>query len=99
MFPLKRGTARPELIVDPWAFRLRDPVSKTYVGRAANWGRQRVVYALPTDDGPRAVRRASVVVDPWGFRLVDPAGNLVGRNGVWINRILNARWTEDTRRL
>jgi hypothetical protein len=59
-----------------------------------------VVYALPPDqEPPRWVKRHDVVRDHDSAYLADPQGNLVGMPGQWCNRIISARWTEDTRRL
>lgn len=101
MRPLRLGSWRPELIVDDHAFRLWDPVDQTYVGVPGPFGRERVVFALPFNGGgtPSGPLRSWVVHDNDGFHLADPDGNLVGRADVWIPRLLDARWTEDTRRL
>jgi hypothetical protein len=93
------NTPRPEFVVDAWAFRLYDPTTKTYVGRAAEWGRQRVVSAIELNGGPQQVYPPKMVNDPWGFALADPNGNIIGKPGVTISRILSATWTHDTRRL
>ncbi|MBO0863665.1 MAG: hypothetical protein J2P16_01145 [Mycobacterium sp.] len=99
MQPLQHLSARPTLTVDPWGFRLYDPVSHTYVGRPGPFGRERLIYALPNGAGPRLLRRHRVVSDPWGFALCDPTdGSLVGTPGVIVERMLDATATKDTRR-
>jgi hypothetical protein len=40
-----------------------------------------------------------VVRDAGSSFLADPDGALIGEPAVWVNRMLTARWTEDTRRL
>jgi hypothetical protein len=63
-------------------------------------GRERVVVALPLKDGPRRLKAPDAIGDPWAFALIDPAtGTLVGREGITVNRMLDARWAGDTRRL
>jgi hypothetical protein len=38
------------------------------------------------------------VRDPGSSYLADPDNNLIGEPAVWVNRMLTARWVEDTRR-
>ena len=40
-----------------------------------------------------------LVTDAWGFMLADPDGTIVGQPGVRVNRLLGARWSQDTRGL
>lgn len=97
--PIRHLSARPHLLVDTWGFRLRDPTDGTYVGVPGPFGRERVVYALPLN-GPLPAPVGRAVVDTWGMAVRDPQGNLLGdRASAWINRILSAQWTADTRRL
>lgn len=98
-YPLQHLSRRPELVVDTWAFALVDPVTKTYVGRAAPFGRQRIVSALPLKDGPQLILPDRMVNDTWGFALSDLSGNILGKPAVVVHRMLRARWTEDTRRV
>jgi hypothetical protein len=100
MLPLQRLSPRTEFVVDAWAFRLFDPVSKTCVGRGQPFGRERVVSVLPMRNGPpQRLLPEKIVNDVWNFPLSDPSGNLIGRPAVIIHRLLSARWTEDTRGL
>jgi hypothetical protein len=62
-------------------------------------GRERVVVALPLTGGPRTLAPHRLVTDPWGFALFDPASRTyIGRPGVTVARMLDARWAGDTRR-
>lgn len=102
-FPLRTPTSRTALTVDAWAFPLFDPVSKTYVGRPApsppGLGRGRVVSAIPLNGGPQCLVPDRLVTDAWGFMLADPDGTIIGQPGVRVNRLLGARWSQDTRGL
>jgi hypothetical protein len=69
------------------------------IGFAGPFGRQRIVSALPTAEPPRWIKPHTVVHDTQGAYLADPQGNLIGVKGLWCNRILSARWVEDTRRI
>ena len=100
MRPLRPGSPRPEIIVDDAALRLRDPATGSYVGMPGPFGRERVVMALATNGtGPVWIDPHRVVGDDGGVYLADPTGVLVGLPGVWVARMLDARWVEDTRRL
>jgi hypothetical protein len=85
------------VVVDPAAFGIGDPASATLVGRPGPFGRQRVVSALPLP--PTLLSPPTVVRDPGSAYLADPDGALIGQPAIWVNRMLAARWTEDTRRL
>jgi hypothetical protein len=54
--------------------------------------------ALPLDPGPCLLSPPTVVRDPGSSYLADPDNNLIGEPAVWVNRMLTARWVEDTRR-
>ena len=100
MRPLRPGSWRPELVVDENARWLYDPVSKTMVGFAGPLSRERVVTALPLEHGgPVLIDPQRVVSGADGFYLADPDGNLIGKDGLWVMRMLYARKVEDTRRL
>lgn len=89
---------RPELVVSDRPDSVVDP-SQTRVGKPGPFGRARVVFALPLENGPvELVPRALIRDDQAGY-LGDPQGNLIGKPGVRVSRVLSARWTEDTRRL
>jgi hypothetical protein len=85
-------------VVDPAAFGVVDP-SPAFVGRPGPLGRERVMSALPLNPGPALLSPPYVVRDAGSSFLADPDGALIGEPAVWVNRMLTARWTEDTRRL
>ena len=85
-------------MVDPAAFGVVDP-TRTFVGRDGPFGRERVVSALPLDPGPSLLSPPTVVRDAGSAYLADPDGALIGDPALWVDRMLTARWTEDTRRL
>jgi hypothetical protein len=89
---------RPTVVVDPVAFGVVDP-ARTFVGRPAPFGRERVLFALPLDPGPALLSPPTVLRDRGPAFLADPQGNLIGLAPIWVSRMLTARWTEDTRRL
>jgi hypothetical protein len=100
MKPLRTPSARPELVVDPRAYRIVDPSDLSTVGLHGPFGRERCQYAIPVNETPAQwLEPHKVVHDPGGAYLADPQGNLIGHNGVWVPRMMSARWTEDTRRL
>ena len=85
------------MVVDPAAFGVVAP-DVSIVGRPGPFGRERVMSALPLDPGPCLLSPPTVVRDPGSSYLADPDNNLIGEPAVWVNRILTARWVEDTRR-
>lgn len=101
MDALRTGSARPELVVgNPEVARITDPATKTSIGIAGPFGRERCVYALPINGtGPQQYKAAIVVRDEDSAQLADASNNVIGVDGLWISRLLFARWTEDTRRL
>jgi hypothetical protein len=94
---LRHPSDRPAVVVDPAAFGVVDP-SGGFVGRPGPFGRERVMSALPLDPGPCLLSPPTVVRDNGPAYLADPDGALIGEPAVWVNRMLTARWTEDTRR-
>jgi hypothetical protein len=94
---LRRPSPRPSVVVDPAAFGVVDQTGG-FVGRAGPLGRERVLFALPLDPGPALLSPPTVVHDPGAAYLADPEGGLIGEAAVWVERMLTARWTEDTRR-
>jgi hypothetical protein len=100
MKPLRTPSARPELVADPRAYRIVDDPTQTTLGLQGPFGRARCQYALPVNESPQGwLEPHKVVHDGGGNYLADKDGNLVGRGGVYVSRMLAARWTEDTRRL
>ena len=95
---LRHPSDRPSVVVDPADFGVVDPTAN-FVGRPGPFGRERVVSALPLDPGPALLSPPTVVRDAGSAFLADPDGALIGEAAVWVDRILTARWTEDTRRL
>jgi hypothetical protein len=89
---LRHPSLRPSVVVDPAAFGLP-------IGRPNPLGRERVLSALPLDPGPTLLSPPSVVRDPGAAYLADPDGALIGEAAVWVNRMLTARFVEDTRRI
>jgi len=95
---MRATSARPELVVDTTARKLGDPpIPNTKVGLAGPFGRGRMLAALAL--APQWLRRHQVLDDGRGFYLGDPGGNLVGRGGVYVSRMLAASKVEDTRKL
>jgi hypothetical protein len=94
---LRHPSDRPSVVVDPAAFGVVDPTG-TFVGRQGPFGRERVLSALPLDPGPSLLSPPTVVRDAGSSFLADPDGALIGEPAVWVQRMLTARWVEDTRR-
>jgi hypothetical protein len=94
---LRGPSPRPSVVVDPAAFGIEDPTGD-FVGRQGPFGRERVMSALPLDPGPALLSPPTVVHDAGPAYLADPDGALIGEPAVWVERMLTARWTEDTRR-
>jgi hypothetical protein len=98
MFPLRGLSARPTLVVDARGFRIVDPATVTSLGREGPFGRGRIVPALPLNAGPVQLRPPEVIQGVDVSYVGDPSGNLVGREGVGVARMLTATPTENTRR-
>lgn len=101
MAQLRPVTPRPEIIVGaPNQPRLEDP-GKTQVGfKGSPLGRERCVFALPTNGSGPVLLAPLTAAQGSGALVADPSGNVVGASdAVWVHRILYARFTEDTRRL
>jgi hypothetical protein len=96
---LRHPSPRPSVVVDPAAFGVLDPSTGSVVGRDGPFGRERVMSALPLDPGPALLSPPTVVHDAGPAYLADPDNALIGEPAVWVERMLTARWTEDTRRL
>jgi hypothetical protein len=94
---LRHPSPRPSVVVDPAAFGVVDPTGG-FVGEPGPFGRERVMSALPLDPGPALLSPPTVVHDAGSSYLADPDGALIGDPAVWVERMLTARWVEDTRR-
>lgn len=95
---LRHQSARPDLVVDERGRTVLDPASVTRVGRPGPFGRSRLVGALPTNgSGPVRLKPPTVLHDEDGAYVADADGNLIGRAGITVSRMLSARWTENTR--
>jgi len=91
-------SSRPELVVASHASRVRDDVSfQNIIGFPGIFSRGRCLVALPVNG--RWLSKHKIVHDEDGFYFGDPEGNVIGAPGVYVNKILGARWVEDTRRL
>jgi len=96
--PLRQPSPRPTLIVNERGGRIGP--NGTQVGWDGPLGNERVTSALPLDGGPQLIEPALVLHDPNLNYLADPDGNLIGeRNATWVDRLLPATITPDTRRL
>jgi hypothetical protein len=95
---LRHPSDRPSVVVDPAAFGVVDPSTNSTIGRPGPFGRERLMSALPLDPGPALLSPPSVLHDPGPAYLADADGSLIGEPAVWVERMLTARSTEDTRR-
>jgi hypothetical protein len=95
---LRHPSDRPSVVVDPAAFGIVNSPDASILGRPGSFGRERLVSALPLDPGPALLAPPTVVRDAGSAYLADPDGALIGEAAVWVERMLTARWTEDTRR-
>jgi hypothetical protein len=86
------------IIVDSTGHAVADPQTNI-VAQPQPIGRQRLVWALPLNPGPRLVSAGSAVAAPSGAVLSSPAAEVVGAGWVIISRLLIAVPTEDTRSL
>ena len=96
---LRHPSDRPSVVVDPAAFGVAIKPPPTIVGRDGPFGRERVMSALPLDPGPALLSPPTVLRDNGSVYLADPDGALIGEPALWVDRMLTARYTEDTRRL
>lgn len=100
MKPLRDLSARPELVVDEHGQRVGDVTDRSSVGLQGPFGRERCLYALPLGGvGAQQYAGATLLRDEDSSQVADPDSFVVGTEGLWISRLLTARWTEDTRRL
>jgi len=94
---LRHPSPRPSVVVDPAAFGVIDETGG-FVGEPGPLGRERVMSALPLDPGPALLSPPTVIRDAGSAFLADPDGALIGEPAVWVERMLTARFVEDTRR-
>jgi hypothetical protein len=99
MAQLRHLSSRPGLVVDQHGQAVLEPETPSFVGKPANFGRNRLIYALPLACGPWLMRPPTMVRDSDATQVADPDNTLIGKEWVWIPRMLTARWTEDTRRI
>lgn len=96
--PERTLSDRPTLIVDQHGPPVRGRPG--FPGFDAPFGRERVVKALRTNKvGPVLIEAAHVLCDDLGCTIADPDGTYIGRDALWIHRLLSAAKTLDTRRL
>lgn len=102
MQSLRNLAARPLRVVTDSGLSLFDPVSRAVVVAPGPLGRERVVNALPTNEsqtGPVQITPHVLLVNVGGYYIGDPDGKVVGDPAIYVHRLLQARWTEDTRAL
>jgi hypothetical protein len=102
MAQVRHLSKRVGLTVDQRDRLVTDPNDPSYLGKPANFGRNRLIYALPLAGGPWLMKVPTVVRDQRTRHPAEPESpgwTLVGKEWVWIPRMLSARWTEDTRRV
>jgi len=96
--PLRTPSERPTLVVNDWGGRIGP--NGTQVGFDGSPTRDRVVSTLPNDNGPHLIDPPLVLRDSQMSYVADPQGNLIGEhNATWVDRLLPATTTWDTRRL
>jgi hypothetical protein len=93
---LRPTNSRPVIVVDPAGDGVADP-SRVFVGRPRPLGRDRLLYALALDPGPALLRPPTLLRDPGSAVVADPNPIVVGREALWVNRMLVALPSEDTR--
>ena len=93
---------RPELIVDQNPARFVDPSGQEQgppQPQPSVLGRDRVQFTLRRKEGARLIQPARVLHGSATY-VIDTEGNLIGEtNAVWVDRLLTATVTGDTRRL
>ena len=96
MSELRPPSPRPGFLVDQTGGVVFDPATATQVGVPNPLVGARIVKALPM--AWTLIQRPTFVVDARARALADPAADQVGRNWVWVNRMVSATRTEETRR-
>lgn len=102
MRPLRNLSLRPELLVDNQGIPIGDVTRSSTVGVPNPLGNERLVMAIPLNEaqtGPVQIAPHEALHDNDGYYIADPDGTLTGFEGIWVHRIVYARWTQDTRRL
>jgi len=105
MRPLRKFSARPGVLVDQRSRSVSQSMASPTgrVGRPGPFGRERVLFALPLSETPAQwLKPHRATVDQRAAYPNDPSlppSSMVGFQGVWVPRMLTARWTEDTRRM
>ena len=102
MRPLRGLSERPELLVDHRGMPIGDVTNRSTVGVPSPLGNERLVFAIPLNEaqtGPIQIAPHEALRDNGGYYIADPGGNLIGVEGLWVHRMVYARWTQDTRRL
>ena len=90
---------RPTLLVDRDQSSV-SAVDLSRIGRAAPWGRERVLAALKLNNNPPRINiQAQALADPDRVCLRDPDGGIIGAPGLWIQRLIQATRTRNTRGL
>lgn len=100
--PLRQPSPRPELVSSHLPGPTSEPLNLTQVGFAqVPLGLDRVLDTLPLKNGgPHLIAPALVLHDGQLGYIIDPEGNLIGEsNAVWVQRMLPATTTLNTRRL
>lgn len=88
--------------MDSQGIPIGDVTSQSTVGVPNPLGNERLVKAIPLNEaqtGPVQIAPYETLRDNAGYSIADPDGNLIGFPGIWVHRMVYARWTEDTRRL
>jgi hypothetical protein len=105
---LRPLSPRPELLTDSQTGQLVDPAGNFVAApprppEPANQpplGRARIVSALPSRTATAVkLETEKVIADSQSAYLVDPDGNMIGKPGLWVMRMVSAGKVEDTRRL
>lgn len=97
MDQLRNLSSRPTLLRDEDSHAIIEQSSSTFVGQPGPFGRARCLFTIPM--APVDIQTQTVVHDEDGAYLADPQGNVIGVPRITVDRLLAARWTEDTRRL
>lgn len=86
------------MLVDQRAWPAVDE-NRWRIGRSGPLGRERLLSCLPFGEGPKQLVVPAILADATGGYVVDADGAQVGRPGMWVSRMLGARWVANTRGL